>query len=125
MRSLCRELGAARGALAQAFSKKGSVRMCQAYIRIKLRTGLRQTDLLQLRTSDFGEVGINVTASKTANSTRVKQTFTWLDEEGHDTGLRAAVDEALTARPIASGPGSSVRTKGSATSTQMSGGQQL
>ena len=86
------------------FRKKGSVRMCQAYIRIKLRTGLRQTDLLQLRTADFGEVGINVTASKTANSTRVKQTFTWLDEEGRDTGLRAAVDEALAARPIDIGP---------------------
>ena len=84
--------------------KKGSVRMCQAYIRIKLRTGLRQTDLLLLRVVDCNEVGINVMASKTANSTRVKQTFTWLDEEGNDTGLRAAVDDALAARPIDIGP---------------------
>jgi integrase len=80
--------------------KKGSVRMCQAYIRLKLRTGLRMTDMLLLRTADCDEAGMHVMASKTANSTRVKQTFTWLDEEGRDTGLRAAVDEALAARPV-------------------------
>jgi hypothetical protein len=51
-----------------------------------------------------GETGLHVTASKTANSTCVKQTFTWLDEEGRDTGLRAAVDEALAARPVDLGP---------------------
>jgi integrase len=82
------------------FRKRGSVRMIQAYIRIKLRTGLRMTDMLLLKPSDFDDVGIHVMASKTANTTRVKQIFTWLDEHGNDTGLRAAVDAALAARPL-------------------------
>lgn len=83
------------------FRKRGSVRMIQAYIRIKLRTGLRMTDMLRLRVSDMdAAAGIHVMASKTANSTRIKQTFTWTDAEGRDTGLRAAVDEALAARPV-------------------------
>jgi hypothetical protein len=58
------------------------------------------TDMLLLRVADMDAEGIHVMASKTANSTKVKQTFTWLDEEGDDTGLRAAVDEALAARPL-------------------------
>jgi integrase len=74
--------------------------MCQTYIRITLRIGLRMTDMLLLRVADMDAEGIHVMASKTANSTKVKQTFTWLDEEGDDTGLRAAVDEALAARPL-------------------------
>jgi len=86
------------------FRKRGSVRMCQAYIRIKLRIGLRMTDMLLLRVADMDDEGIHVMASKTANSTKVKQTFTWLDEEGNDTGLREAVDEALAARPVDVGP---------------------
>jgi hypothetical protein len=55
------------------------------------------TDMLLLRPTDFDDVGIHVMASKTANTTRAKQTFTWLDENGNDTGLRAAIDHALAA----------------------------
>jgi integrase len=80
--------------------KRGSVRMIQAYIRLKLRLGLRMTDMLLLRQSDCDAEGIHVTASKTANSTKVKQVFTWVDETGKDSGLRAAVDACLKARPL-------------------------
>jgi integrase len=82
------------------FRKRGSVRMIQAYLRIKLRTGLRMTDMLLLKPADFDDVGMHVMASKTANSTRVRQTFTWLDENGNDTGLRDAVEAAKAARPL-------------------------
>jgi hypothetical protein len=34
----------------------------------------------------------------------VKQTFTWVDAEGRDTGLRAAIDEAIAALPVDIGP---------------------
>jgi integrase len=70
--------------------KRGSVRMCQAYIRLKLLTGLRQTDLLRLRPADFDDIGIRVETSKTVS----RQHFTWTPE------LRSAVDLALAARPV-------------------------
>jgi hypothetical protein len=38
--------------------------MCQGYIRLKLLTGLRMTDLLNLPPSDIKEDGIHVKASK-------------------------------------------------------------
>jgi integrase len=82
------------------FRKKGSVRMLQAYIRIKLRTGLRMTDLLLLKQSDCREDGLHVQPSKVENSTGIRQVFTWVDEQGRDTGLKAAIEEALSARPV-------------------------
>lgn len=82
-----------------AMRHRGSVRMCQAYIKLKLLTGLRQTDLLRLRTSDDRpEVGITVTPSKTAGTTGRSQIFQWTPER------RAAWDAALAARPIDIGP---------------------
>lgn len=80
--------------------KRGSVRMCQAYIRLKLLTGLRQTDLLRLRVADAHADGIHVQASKTESTTGAKQIFAWVDKEGRDTGRRAAWDGALAARPL-------------------------
>lgn len=80
--------------------KRGSVRMCQAYIRLKLLTGLRQTDLLRLRVIDARTDGIHVQASKTESTTGAKQIFAWVDKEGRDTGRRAAWDGALAARPL-------------------------
>jgi integrase len=80
--------------------KRGSVRMCQAYIRLKRVTGLRMTDMLFLRPGDAKEDGIHVQVSKTRNSTGRKQVFTWLDEHGNDTGRRAAWDACLEARPF-------------------------
>jgi integrase len=74
--------------------KSGSVRMIQAYIRIKLLIGLRLGDLLRLRTSDITDAGIRVTPRKTANTTGLSRTFEWSPE------LRAAVDMAIAARPL-------------------------
>lgn len=74
--------------------KSGSVMACQAYIRLKLLTGLRQTDLLLLRAEDLRESGLYVKAHKTAQTTGKASIYEWTDE------LRAAVDEALAARPV-------------------------
>ena len=78
--------------------KKGSVRMCQAYIKLKLATGFRRTDLLKLRISDMREDGIHVMPSKTASSSGRKSFRKWTPE------LREIVQECLTARPVDIGP---------------------
>jgi integrase len=74
--------------------KSGSMRMIQAYIRIKLLIGLRRGDLLRLRMSDVTDAGIKVTPRKTASSTGITRTFEWTPE------LRAAVEMAKEARPL-------------------------
>jgi integrase len=76
--------------------KAGSVRMIQAYIRIKMLIGLRRGDLLRLRMSDITDAGIKVTPRKTANTTGITRTFSWTPE------LRAAVNMAIAARPCLS-----------------------
>ena len=76
--------------------KKGSVGMVQAYLRIKLLTGLRQRDLLLLTMSDIQEDGIHVTPSKTAKTTGKTVIFEWSPE------LKAAVEEAKAIRPAIS-----------------------
>jgi integrase len=58
--------------------------MLQAYIAIKLLTGLRRKDLLTLRRTDITDDGIRVTTSKTGRAV----VFEWSDE------LRAAVELA-------------------------------
>lgn len=80
--------------------KRGSIKMIQAYIRLKRATGLRMSDMLLLRPSDAREDGIHVRASKTRNSTGARQIFTWLGEDGSDTGRRAAWDACVAARPL-------------------------
>lgn len=82
------------------FRKRGSVLMIQGYIRLKLLTGMRMTDLLNLQPNDLKEDGIHVKASKTQHSSGVKQIFTWLDKDGNDTGRSAAVDRCLAVRPL-------------------------
>jgi integrase len=75
--------------------KKGSVLMIQAYIRIKLLTGLRRGDLLRLKTSDLkDDDGIHVTPSKTENSTGKRQIIEWSPE------LREAIATAKDTRPV-------------------------
>lgn len=74
--------------------RSGSVLMMQAYIRIKLLTGLRRGDLLRLRTADLHDDGIHVQPQKTEKTTGARRIFTWSD------GLRAAVDDALSVRPV-------------------------
>lgn len=76
--------------------KKGSAAMVQAYLRLKLLTGLRQRDLLLMKESDCKEDGIHVTPSKTANSTGKRLIYEWTPE------LREAVAGTKTVRPAPS-----------------------
>ncbi|WP_082080140.1 tyrosine-type recombinase/integrase [Cupriavidus basilensis] len=78
--------------------KAGSVLAVQAYIRIKLITGLRRGDLLRLTMSDLQEDGIHVTPAKTAGSTAKRIILAWTDE------LRASVEMAKQARPVRISP---------------------
>lgn len=75
--------------------KAGSVLAIQAYIRLKLLTGLRQGDLLRLRIEHLKEDGIHVQPSKTANSTGKRMIFDWTPER------RAAVALCKAARAVA------------------------
>lgn len=79
-----------------AMRKKGSVKMIQAYLKIKLLTGQRRGDLLRLTATDLREDGIHIIPSKTTNSTGKRLIIQWSDE------LRAAVTEARASRPAIS-----------------------
>nr|VFK15069.1 MAG: hypothetical protein BECKLFY1418C_GA0070996_101255 [Candidatus Kentron sp. LFY] len=75
--------------------KRGSVQAIHAYIKLKLLTGLSRGDLLRLQPGvHFREDGILVQRHKTANTTGKRTLYEWTPE------LRAAVDEALKARPV-------------------------
>lgn len=76
--------------------QKGSVAMIQAYIKIKLLTGMRRGDLLRLRIADFSEEGIHVTPHKTLASSGKRLIYEWTEE------LRAAVESAKAIRPVLS-----------------------
>lgn len=65
----------------------------RAYISIKLLMGLRRADLLGLRMADIREDGIHVQPRKTAKTTGKRIIIEW------SLNLRAAVDDALAARP--------------------------
>lgn len=74
--------------------KKGSVLMMQAYIRIKLLTGLARSDLLRLEPAKhFTDEGIQVTRHKTEGSSGRSAIYEWNEE------LRQAVADALSVRP--------------------------
>lgn len=66
----------------------------QAYTAIKILTGLRQQDLLNLKVSDMGEDFIHITPLKTKNSTGKSIEIEWTPK------LREAVDYALSIRPV-------------------------
>lgn len=77
--------------------KKGSILMLQAYIRLKLLTGLARSDLLRLDPTtgkNLTPEGICVTRHKTAEKTGKTTLYEWTPE------LRAAVDLALSLRPV-------------------------
>lgn len=75
--------------------KKGSVRMCQAYIQLKLELkGLRMTDMLMLKPEHATEEGIKIWPSKTRNSTGLKRLYRWTPER------RRAWQACLDARPL-------------------------
>lgn len=76
--------------------KKGSILMLQAYIRIKLLTGMRRGDLLRLTVGDMKEDGIHVTPHKTEGSTGKRLIIDWSDE------LEQAVEVAKVVRPALS-----------------------
>lgn len=76
--------------------RKGSAGMVQAYLRLKLLTGLRQRDLLLLTASDCKEDGIHVTPSKTKNSTGKRVVYEWSPE------LRNTYSDILAVRPALS-----------------------
>ncbi|MBS1585845.1 MAG: tyrosine-type recombinase/integrase [Bacteroidetes bacterium] len=76
--------------------KKGSVKAIQAYIKIKLLTGLDQSDLLRIEMSDLKEDGLHNLRHKTKKKTGKQTIYEWTDE------LRAAVNEAMAARPVLS-----------------------
>lgn len=77
------------------FRKRGSVRAIQAYIRLKLLTGVSQGDLLRLRPAvDFTDDGIHVQRQKTAKKTGQRTIYEWTPE------LREAVRIAQEARPV-------------------------
>ncbi len=75
--------------------KKGSVLAIQAYIRIKILTGMARGDLLRLEPArHFKEDGIHIQRHKTANSTGKRTIYEWSDE------LRKAVELAKLSRPV-------------------------
>lgn len=75
--------------------KRGSVRAIQAYIKVKLLTGMARSDLLRLQPAQhFKEDGIHIQRHKTAGTTGRRTIYEWTPE------LRAAVEEALDARPV-------------------------
>lgn len=51
--------------------------MVRAYIKLKLLTGLRRSDLLRLTVTDIKHDGIHVQPHKTAKSTGKKLIFEW------------------------------------------------
>ncbi|MGB4102171.1 MAG: tyrosine-type recombinase/integrase [Alphaproteobacteria bacterium] len=70
--------------------KRGSINAIQAYIRLKLLTGLRRSDLLRLRIVQLTEDGIHVSTSKNDKAV----IFEWSPE------LRQTVEDAKAARPV-------------------------
>lgn len=58
--------------------RKGSVLAIQAYIRIKLMTGMARSDLLRLRVEHLKEDGIHIQRHKTADSTGKRTTYSWI-----------------------------------------------
>lgn len=78
----------------QSKRKKGSVLAIQAYMRIKLVTGMARGDLLRLRTdTHLRDDGIHAQRHKTANSTGKRTIYEWTPE------LRDAVERAESVRP--------------------------
>lgn len=61
----------------------------RAYVRLKLMTGARMTDMLSLKIEHLKEDGIHITPSKTQDSSGKSQIILW-DNEGH---LKAAIKD--------------------------------
>lgn len=72
--------------------KRGSVLMIQAYLRLKLLTGMAQGDLLRLTDDDLKPEGILIERHKTAGSSGKRTLYEWTDQ------LEDAVEMAFEAR---------------------------
>ncbi len=68
-------------------------KMIACYIPIKILTGLRKSDLLNIKMSDLKDDGIHVMPRKTQNTTKKKLIITW------SALLREAIDQAIKQRP--------------------------
>lgn len=79
-----------------AKSKNSRVPMVQAYLRIKLLTGLRKGDILRLGVANDKEDGLHVQPGKTRKSTGKRLIYEWTPE------LREAVNQAIAVRPAIS-----------------------
>jgi len=73
--------------------KKGSVLMIQAYMRIKLMTGMARSDLLRLTMADIKPDGIHIQRHKTRDSTGKRTVYEMTPD------LITAIDMAKAARP--------------------------
>lgn len=79
--------------------KKGSVKMIQAYIRLKLLAPMARSDMLRLRLDDhLRDDGIHVTRHKTANSTGKRTIY----EYAKVPERKDAVEAAKAVRPALS-----------------------
>ena len=78
---------------------RGSVQMIQAYIRLKLLTGLRRSDLLRLTMSDIHEDGIHVTPHKTAGSSGKRIVIEWNDDL-HNAVKAAKANRSVNISPF-------------------------
>ena len=76
--------------------KKGSILAIQAYMRIKIMTGMSRSDMLRLTASNLKDDGIHIQRHKTAGSTGKRTIYEWTPE------LCAAVEMAKAARPVLS-----------------------
>ena len=76
--------------------KKGSVNAIQAYMRLKLMTGMSRSDLLRLTASNIKEDGIHIQRHKTENTTGKKTIYEWTPE------LRAIIELVKATRPALS-----------------------
>lgn len=76
--------------------KKGGTAVVQALLRMKILTGLRQRDLLQIQMADIKDDGLHVTISKTRNSTGKRVIYEMTED------LRHELDNAIAVRPALS-----------------------
>jgi integrase len=80
----------------------------QAYMRLKLMTGMARGDLLRLTSANLKDDGIHIQRHKTANSTGKRTIYEWDDKKDPVTGalilgpLRRAADQAKSVRPALS-----------------------
>jgi integrase len=76
--------------------KKGSVLAIQAYMRLKLMTGMARGDLLRLQAENLKDDGVHIQRHKTAGTTGKRTIYEWTPE------LCAAVELAKAVRPALS-----------------------